>query len=352
MSRSARKMEHIQHVLATRNEQVSGFDQIRFIPNSLPNISYVNINLSSRLQSIPLSSPILINAMTGGARETAEINQKLAIIAKEKKLAMAVGSQMAAVRDASLRHTYQVVRKENPDGVVFANLGAEASVDQARQAVEMIEADGLQIHLNVMQELLMPEGDRDFTGYLKKIENIVSTLSVPVIVKEVGFGMSRETIRQLIEAGVRIIDVGGAGGTNFAQVENRRSARPLSMFENWGLTTPQSLLEYCQVNTKGASIVATGGIQDGLDAAKAISLGADAVGMSGFFLKLVTEETMEKCFTAVDQLHHQLRIAMTALGAASLEKLRHVPLTLSPELRDWAEQRGIAVQKLALERGS
>ncbi len=348
MSRSARKWEHIRHALAALPSGNQGLDDVHFIPNSLPNICYGNIDIQTRLGAIVLTSPIIINAMTGGAEPTTGINQKLAVLARERKLAMAVGSQMAAWRDPAVADSYRVVRKENPGGVIFANLGAEASVEQAKWAVEMLEADALQLHLNVMQELLMPEGDRDFRGYLDHIEWIASALSVPVIVKEVGFGMARDTIRQLCGAGVTIIDLGGAGGTNFAQIENRRGTRPFAMFESWGLSTVQSLLEAGESGCGHAAFVATGGLRHGLDIAKALALGASAVGMAGFFLRLVQTETLEGCLAAVDELHEQLRIAMTALGAPTVADLRRVSLTIGGETAVWAAQRGIDCARYAL----
>ncbi|GAA4709202.1 type 2 isopentenyl-diphosphate Delta-isomerase [Brevibacillus fulvus] len=347
MDRSIRKWEHVQIALQTGQSGKNGLDDISFVPNSLPNISYVNTKLTTQLDVLELASPIIINGMTGGAVKTTTINQKLAILAKEKGLAMAVGSQMAALRDPALADSYTVVRRENPDGIIFANLGAEASVDQARRVVDMLEANALQIHLNVMQELLMTEGDRDFSGYLEQIAAIASNLSVPVIVKEVGFGMSRQTIRQLAEAGVSIVDVGGAGGTNFARIENKRSAKPLNMFDNWGLTTAQSLLEAGEVDGFRLTYIASGGIRHGLDAAKSLALGASAVGMAGAFLRLVQEESLEDCLRTIDEWHHQLRVAMTALGAATCAELRKVPLTIAGELAVWAKQRGIACHRYA-----
>lgn len=341
MSRSSRKLQHIQYALETRIATDSSLEAMKFAPNSLPNISYVNSMIDTEIHKFKLASPIIINAMTGGAEATSEINRKLAIISREKQLAIAVGSQMAAIRDKSVRSTFSVVREENPEGLLFANLGAEATTDQAKEAVEMIEANALQIHLNVMQELLMPEGDRNFSGYLSNIEKIISSISVPVIVKEVGFGMSRQTINQLVSIGVAVIDVGGAGGTNFARVENRRSENPLEMFNDWGFSTLQSLLEAKAADTANTSIIATGGIRHGLDIAKTIALGANAAGMAGYFLQLVQTKSVEECLDAVDQLHHQIRVAMVALGAVSLQDLREASFTFSTDIYNWAVQRGI-----------
>jgi isopentenyl-diphosphate Delta-isomerase len=347
MDRSQRKMDHIQHALATNDLRANGFDDVRFVPNSLPNIYYGNTSLDTNFGSFRLSSPIMINAMTGGAASTTEINQKLAILARERGLAMAVGSQMAALRDPSVRESYTIVRKENPRGILFANIGAEATVEQALAAVEMIEADALQIHLNVMQELLMPEGDRDFTGYLEKIQRIHEAVPVPVLVKEVGFGMSRTTIQSICDAGIRMIDVGGRGGTNFAKVENLRRTQPLPMFDDWGLSTVESLLESREHAHKTLSLMATGGIRHGLDVAKALALGAQAVGIAGALLHLVQTQSLEECLQAVDAWHHELRIAMTSLGITQVREFAEVPLLIFGQSADFARLRGIDLTTLA-----
>jgi len=347
MDRSKRKMEHIQHALATNEQKTNSFDEIRFVPNGLPNIYYGNSSLDTDLASLRLSSPILINAMTGGAASTERINQKLAIIARERGLAMAVGSQMAALRDPSVRDSYSIVRKENPRGIIFANIGAEATVEQAQAAVEMLEADGLQIHLNVMQELLMPEGDRDFTGYAEQIQRIQDRVRVPVLVKEVGFGMAKETIRKLIEIGIPMIDVGGRGGTNFAKVENLRRGKPLPMFDEWGLTTVESLLETREWINHRVAFVATGGVRHGLDVAKALTLGASAVGIAGGFLRLVQTLSIEEALHAVDEWHHELRITMTALGVSRVEDFSRVPLVFSGDVCKYAQQRKIDLSEWA-----
>lgn len=350
MDRAQRKMEHISHALAA-NEQAAGnhFDQIRFLPNSLPNICYDNSALQTRFGMFSLSSPIVINAMTGGADVTKTINQKLAILARERGLAMAVGSQMAALKDPAVKESYTVVRREHPKGILFANIGAEASVEQAAAAVEMIQADGLQIHLNVMQELLMPEGDRNFYGYLENIQTIREKLDVPVVVKEVGFGMTGETVNRLIEVGVTMIDLGGRGGTNFAKIENMRSKQPLAVFEQWGLSTVESLLDAAGIirERPGISLMATGGIRNGLDAVKAIALGADAVGMAGAMLRLVQNHSLEECLAAVDHWHHEIRVAMTALGVTRLDECRRLPVLITGECADFARLRGIATEVYA-----
>lgn len=345
--RSHRKLDHIRNALATGEYGANSFDDISFVPNSLPDSAYANASLDVDVGEFRLSSPILINAMTGGAGGTTAINQKLAIIARECNLAMAVGSQMAALRDPDVMDSYRIVRKEHPHGILFANVGAEATVDQAQAAVDMLEANALQIHLNVMQELLMPEGDRDFSGYLGRIKAIRESVEVPVIVKEVGFGMAKESIEKLIDIGITVIDVGGKGGTNFAQVENLRSDNPLVMFEDWGLTTVESLLEADRIGHTGVSYIATGGVRHGLDVVKAAALGASAVGIAGAMLRLVQHETLEACLSAVDGWHHQIRVALTALGLTHLGDAARTPVFVTGKTAERARLRHVQLEKLA-----
>ncbi len=340
MQRTSRKNDHIKYAIETGQSGHHGFEDVRFVHNCIPQSLVSNITLDTTIGGLSLSSPIVINAMTGGAKETSIINEKLALLAHRAHLAMAVGSQMAALKDPTVRGTYEIVRKVNPTGVIFANLGAEATPAQALSAVEMIEANGLQIHLNVIQELVMPEGDRDFRGVLERIQAIVEAVKCPVIVKEVGFGMARESVSKLLATGISGIDVGGSGGTNFARIENARRKVPVDMFNDWGMTTVQSLLEVSCFLGK-TDIMATGGIQNGMEVAKAISLGASTVGMAGFFLRLITECSEAESLSATEALQEQLRLVMTALGAENIGQLRQCPLVISGESYHWSKMRGI-----------
>ncbi|MGX1981895.1 isopentenyl-diphosphate delta-isomerase [Thermolongibacillus altinsuensis] len=341
MERAKRKLEHIEYALATGQSRLHGFDDIVFVHNSLPDVSTTQINLATQIGELSLSSPIFINAMTGGGGEaTLKINEQLAYVAKQCGLAMAVGSQMAALNDERERASFAVIRQVNRDGIIFANLGSEATVEQAKRAIDMIEANALQIHLNVVQELVMPEGDRDFSKALRRIEQIVRGVEVPVIVKEVGFGMSKETAAKLANVGVIAVDVGGFGGTNFARIENERRARRLAYFERWGMSTTVSIAEIAQT-VPNVSIIGSGGIQNALDVAKAIALGASAVGMAGYVLRLLVEEGIEKLMEEITLLHEDLTLIMTALGAKTIAKLQRVPLVIRGETHHWLHERGI-----------
>ncbi|TYS68379.1 type 2 isopentenyl-diphosphate Delta-isomerase [Sutcliffiella horikoshii] len=341
MSRAQRKMDHIQHALTTGQVRQTGFDDVMFVHQSLPNLSTTDIQLNTKIGELTLSSPIFINAMTGGGgKKTWEINKALAEVAKVCNIGLAVGSQMSAIKDQDEAATYEIVRKANPGGLIFANLGSEATVDQAKKAVDMLEANAIQIHLNVIQELVMPEGDRDFTGALGRIEKIVSSLEVPVIVKETGFGISRETAKKLVDVGVSIIDISGFGGTNFSKIENERRTQRLDFFNAWGIPTAASIAEVKHA-LPGASVIGSGGIQRPLDIAKAITLGASAVGMAGYFLKVFMEEGQEALIQLIHQTHDELRWMMTALGASTIEQLQQAAVVIHGETYHWLTQRRV-----------
>ncbi|MGG3470801.1 type 2 isopentenyl-diphosphate Delta-isomerase [Neobacillus pocheonensis] len=341
MSRSERKWDHIRFALKNGQERSSTFDDIKFIHHSLPNISVLDVRLDHSIGELYLSSPIFINAMTGGGGEkTYRINKELAMVAKETGIAMAVGSQMAALKDKTQKYTYDVVRKENPSGFLIANLGSEASPDQAKAAIELIEANAIQIHLNVIQELTMPEGDRDFTGALRRIESIVNEVKVPVIVKEVGFGMSMETVKSLGSVGVTLVDVGGFGGTNFAEIENRRREKSLSFFTNWGIPTPISIIEASSVS-KDISIIGSGGFSNAIDMVKGLAIGADAIGVAGKFLQILVDKGIDSLKAEIESLHEEMTMIMTALGARTISDLKRLPIVISGETYHWLNQRGI-----------
>ena len=341
MSRSERKWDHIRFALQNQQNRSTVFDDIKFIHQTLPNISVTDVRLDHSIGELSLSSPIFINAMTGGGGEkTYQINKELAMAAKLTGVAMAVGSQMSAIKDKGERYTYEIVRKENPQGIIIANLGSEATVENAKIAINMIEANALQIHLNVIQELTMPEGDRDFSGAIKRIETIVKAVDVPVFVKEVGFGMTKETVKTLSQVGVAGVDIGGSGGTNFAEIENKRREKSFSFFNGWGIPTPISIIE-AALNTDKISIIGSGGFLTGHDIAKGIAMGANAIGMAGFFLRILVENGLDALQKEIETLHNELTMIMTALGAKNISDLKKVPLIISGETYHWLNQRGI-----------
>jgi isopentenyl-diphosphate Delta-isomerase len=348
VSRSKRKWDHIRYALSTGQERLTGLDDIVFVHQSLPGIDLENISLKTKIGELSLNSPIFINAMTGGGGEkTLNINRDLARVARECGIAIAVGSQMSALKNAEEVETYRIVRKENPHGIVIGNLGSEATVDEAQRAITMLEADALQIHLNAIQELAMPEGDRDFSDALRKIEAIVNEIDLPIIVKEVGFGMNKEVVARLYSVGVTAVDVGGFGGTNFSKIENERSQRLLRFFDNWGIPTSVAIAE---AKNSGCvlDIISSGGIQTSLDIAKSIALGANVVGVAGYFLKILIKGGMEDLLKEVNLIHEELSIIMTALGAKTIEELQQVPLIISGKTHHWLQERNIDTKQYSL----
>ncbi|MCP3738715.1 type 2 isopentenyl-diphosphate Delta-isomerase [Rossellomorea sp. BNER] len=347
MTRAQRKKEHIKLALSTGQNRSTGFDDISFVHQSLPNIALEEINLRTKIGELSLSSPIFINAMTGGGGSATEsINRDLAIVAKETGLAIAVGSQMSAIKDPTEKETYQIVRRENPNGVVFGNIGSEATVEQAEEAISMIEANALQIHLNVIQELTMPEGDRDFRDALERIQLITESVNVPVIVKETGFGMSAESVRLLSQAKLGAIDIGGFGGTNFAKIENKRRSRMLSYFDKWGIPTAASIVEAKSV-APHIPILASGGIQNSLDIIKSLALGASGAGMAGYVLKRLQNDGLEKTIHEVREIHEDMKYLLCALGKKSLQDMGSVPMVLTGELYHWLQVRGLNPERFS-----
>lgn len=340
--RSQRKNEHVQHALEQNPQNIiSDFDKVHFVHHSMPAIDLDEVDLSGTLGDMKFPVPLYINAMTGGSSWTKSINEKLGKVAAATGIPMAVGSMHAAVRHPELSCSYSIVREVNPDGLVFANVGADVSLEGAKKAVEMIAADGLQIHLNVAQELIMPEGDRDFKSWQANIESILNHMNVPVIVKEVGFGMSRETLQLLKTSGVKYVDVSGRGGTNFAKIENaRRSAQDMDYLSDWGMSTVQSLLE-SQEFQKDMTILASGGVKTPLDAMKSLALGGSAVGMSHTLLKYVEENDVEATIEFVEQFFNHMKKIAVMVNAGNIEELRSKPIVFSPEIISWMEQRNL-----------
>lgn len=340
-----RKDEHVSLAKAFHKPKENSFDEVQIIHQSLPQSNYAQTSIETELFGQKLTSPFFINAMTGGSEKTEGINQQLAILARENNLMLATGSISAALRDPSVAHSFQIVRKEFPDGILLANIGAGSSLENAKRGVDLFQANALQIHLNAPQELVMPEGDRDFTQWLRLIEEITTNLDVPVIVKEVGFGMSRQTIQQLLDVGVKTIDVAGSGGTSFTQIENaRRRKREFSYLNNFGIPTVASLLEANEIPMQ-FELIASGGIRNTYDIFKALCLGAKAVGISASILNHLLVNELEDTIAFVQQWQQELVALYALVGAKTTEELKQVPLFLSGENKTWCEARGIDFRK-------
>ncbi len=311
----------------------TGLEHYRFMHQALPEINLPDVDTSVKIFGKTISAPIVISSMTGGAEMAYNINQNLAQAAQLHNVAMGLGSQRAGIEKPELAYSYQV-RNVAPDILLFANLGAvqlnyKYGITQCQRAVDMIEADALILHFNVLQEAVQPEGDTNFAGLLGKVEQICKQISVPVIAKEVGWGFSEQTVRDLANAGVSAIDVAGAGGTSWSEVEYHRAPTTYhkhvaASFADWGIPTADAV-QYAAKAAPHLPIIASGGLRDGIDIAKCIALGAIAGGMAGPFLKAADQST-----EAVDQLIRetiaQLRISMLCSGAKNITRLQHTSL--------------------------
>lgn len=330
-----RKKEHLQLCLDT--EAVSspygtGLERYSFLHNALPEIDIAEIDLGATFLGKRLKAPLLISSMTGGFELGGKVNRNLALAAQELGLAMGVGSQRVALEEKSVADSFRV-RGLAPDILLLANLGAVQlnygyGVEHCRQAVRMIEADGLILHLNVLQEAVQPEGNRNFKGLGEKIAAVCRGVGVPVMAKEVGSGISADVAVRLRRAGVRAIDVAGRGGTSWYAVEAKRAAKrgaPRDLtFADWGIPTEEALAQVRQA-VPDLEIVASGGLRSGLDVAKAIALGADVVAIGQPLLApaLVSAEKVIKFLRSVI---YEIKVAMLCAGAQDLAALKKVPL--------------------------
>ncbi len=253
---------------------------------------------------------------------------------------MAVGSESVGLSDPSVRDSFKIVRQTNPNGLIFANIGANHSLEDAQKAVDLISADALELHINVAQELIMPEGDRQFQ-FIENIQKIVANIKVPVIVKEVGFGMSKETIQELAGLGVQYINVSGRGGTNFATIENfRRPSKDMDYLKNWGLITVESLLESRALD-QPLTTIASGGVKSPLDVAKCLAMGASAVGVAGYFLHEIIHKDDDAIVADIKDWQYGLKTIMLMLNCQTIADLKRQRLILNPELISYLNQRNI-----------
>ncbi len=337
MSIDQRKADHIR-INVTEDVQfpnlTTGLERYRFVHQALPEIDLGEVSTAVTVFGRRLNSPLLVSSMTGGTEQAGFINRNLAEAAQAQRIAMGVGSQRAGIEHDEVRQTFRV-RDVAPNVLLFANLGAVQfnygyTVDQCRRAVEMIDADALILHLNPLQEAVQPEGDGNWRGLLGKIADVCARLEKPVIVKEVGWGISAQTARRLIEAGVSAIDVAGAGGTSWSQVEMHRAPterlrRLAGAFADWGIPTAESLVAAGRVRAElgrpEVHLFASGGIRSGQDVAKCAALGADLVGLAAPFLKAAMESA-EAVVEEMELLTDEARIAMFCSGAENIEALR------------------------------
>ena len=348
--RAARKDEHLE--LAVRlhaADRPSAFDDLTFVHHALPGTGTEAVDTSTTVCGARWDVPFYINAMTGGTRATTAVNADLAGAAADAGVAIACGSQHIALRDPERAEGFRVIRREAPNAFVLANVGPTLAPEQAVRAVEMIQADALQIHLNAARELVMPEGDRDFRGWTERIAAIVAAVDVPVVVKEVGFGLSRRTIAELERTGVGAVDVAGAGGTDFIAIENeRRPRRDYSYLTGWGQSTALCLLEALSGEEPvGLPVLASGGVRNPLDVVRALALGASAVGASGHFLRTLVHDGADGLRRELRTWTDHVRALMTLLGAADVEQLRRTDVLVTGRTAEQARLLGVDPASLA-----
>jgi isopentenyl-diphosphate delta-isomerase len=331
-----RKLDHIKINLEQDVQfphLTTGLEQYRFIHEALPELDLDEVDTALTVFGKRLKSPILISSMTGGTAEAQAINRNLAEAAQAMGITMGLGSQRAAIEHPELIPTY-AVRDVAPDILLFANVGVVQlnygyGVDQCRRAVEMVEADALILHFNILQEAVQPEGDGNFKDLLPKIETVCRQVGVPVIAKEVGWGFSERSARLLAGVGVAAIDVAGAGGTSWSEVEYHRAptafhARVARSFADWGIPTAESI-QYVRKAAPDTTIIASGGLRDGIDIAKCIALGATLGGMAGPFLKAAAVST-EAVIDLARETERQIRVAMFCTAAPTIAQLQQTPL--------------------------
>lgn len=331
-----RKDDHIR-INLQQNVQfprlTTGLERYRFLHQALPELDLHEIDTRVTLFGRTLSAPLLISSMTGGTEMAMRFNRVLAQAAQEHGIALGLGSQRAALKNPEMAITYQV-RDLAPDVLLLANLGAVQfnygyGIDECRRVVDMVQADALILHFNVLQEAVQPEGDVNFSGLLSKVETVCRAIDVPVIAKEVGWGFSEQNVRDLVNAGVAAIDVAGAGGTSWSEVEYHRApdafhAQVARAFADWGIPTADAI-QYAVKAAPHLPIIASGGLRDGIDVAKSIALGATIGGMAGPFLKAAAE-SVEAVSQLIAILSAQIRIVMLCSGARSIADLQRTPL--------------------------
>ncbi|MGQ9514076.1 MAG: type 2 isopentenyl-diphosphate Delta-isomerase [Thermoproteota archaeon] len=352
---SDRKLDHVRICLSrdVQARQVSaGFGDVLLVHRALSDLNLDDVNISGKFLGHKVSSPLIISSMTGGTEKAESINRILAEVAEEMMLPISVGSMRAAIEESDLERTFRVVRKYCSKTMVIANIGAVQLVEHGPsyglKAVEMVEADALAVHLNKLQEGVMVGGDTAFKGVPNALARLAEKLDVPIIVKETGAGISSEDARALRSLGIKCIDVAGSGGTSFAGVEYFRAfeqgsskGQKLSLdFWDWGIPTVASLVEVC--TNFDLEVVCSGGVRSGIDAAKALALGATCVGVALPLLRK-TQAGIEAVKEWIDLFNDELRLSMFLSGASSLEEMRSCPIIFMGTMRNWLLSRGIDV---------
>ena len=337
-----RKVEHL--FLAEKfftDESFADFDRVRLLHNALPELRVNDIDLTTDFLGKKMSLPIYFNAITGGSRPSSKFNTELSRLAAKLNIPVSSGSMGVYLRlPEETKSSFTTLREHNPNGFVIANVSAKVNAKQAQTAIDLLKADALQIHLNALQELAMPEGDQEFL-WMDHIKEIVDNVTVPVIVKEVGFGISQENLAQLFNIGVKNVDISGFGGTDFAQIESERNHElDLTYLDRFSLSTVESLLE-SRSYQNNLTILASGGIRTPMDVIKALRMGATSVGMSGLVLHHLQKYSLGETEIFFTEFIKQLKLIMTAIGAKSIEDIKKAPIIFDGNLTNYMKQRHI-----------
>ncbi len=345
---STRKSDHLD--LATSGNvgfksTTTLLENVRLVHDALPELSFEAIDASARMLGKTLRAPLLIAAMTGGTERAERINRELAAIAEERGYAFGLGSQRAMMKKPETRGSY-VVRDVAPTALILANIGGvqatAMTVEAARELVETIGADALCVHLNPAMEIVQADGDRDFRGVLETLRRFSEELPFPIIAKETGCGLSAGVARRLVAAGVRHVDVSGAGGTSWVAVEAERAQGTQRMlgdrFREWGIPTAASVAFVAEAGFR--TIFATGGVTNGLEAAKAIALGASAAGLARVALQELERGGRDGASAFFDRVELELRTTMLLTGSRTVDDLRRAPRLVVGELAEWLRQAG------------
>lgn len=329
-----RKDDHINYALKYQSSYNS-FDDIRLSHCSLPKYNLEEIDLSTAFAQNRFEFPFFINAMTGGSEKGREINRKLAKIASECGLLFITGSYSAALKNPH-DSSFRVVREENRNLLLGTNIGVDKDYTAGIKAVQDLQPLFLQIHVNLMQELIMPEGSRNFNEWENNLRNFVKNIEIPLILKEVGFGMDNETIRKAAEIGIRTVDISGRGGTNFAYIENMRRENRISYLNEWGKTTAEALFDSREFADK-VEIIASGGVRNPLDIVKCLVLGAKAVGVSRTMLEIAKRYSVEEAVMILNGWKEECRMIMCALNCKNTEELKNVRYSVYGRLKEYLE---------------
>jgi isopentenyl-diphosphate delta-isomerase len=357
-----RKQRHINISLHNnvQSDISTGFEDIRLIHRAIPEVNLSEISTETKLFGKRLNAPLLISALTGGTAEARRINSTLAHAAKAFGIGLSVGSQRIAIEQEEKESSFRVAREIAPDALIMGNLGCPQlslgwGVAEAKRCVEMIAADALAIHMNPLQEAVQLEGETNYRGILNKLKEITRSLNVPIIMKETGCGVALEDAVRMEEAGVAGIEVSGLGGTSWAAIEHfiakeagKKEQEALGKaLWNWGIPTVVSVVEVKR--STGLRVIASGGIRTGTDMAKAIALGADAVGIAKPFLDKAVEGR-DILVEHIESILGEFRVVMFLVGAKNVEELRRVPLVILGKTAEWLKTRGFATEEYARRR--